>query len=137
MDARRLAPTLGIGFCLLALVVLAIPYLVVDNSTAVSFYYANGAINPLVAGLLCAVTIVVLAAGGQDRTDPGIAAGVGLAVGAFVALIAIAWALTVPEELVLQLSRNDLLAYHRPALVLVSVGVFASGLGYARALSIV
>ncbi|PSP74072.1 hypothetical protein BRC86_07455 [Halobacteriales archaeon QS_3_64_16] len=136
MDARRLAPTLGIGFCSLALVVLAIPYLLVGNSTAVSFYYANGAINPLVAGLLCAITIVVFAAGREDRTDPGIAAGVGLAVGTFVALIAIAWALTVPEELVLQLSRNDLLAYHRSALVLASVGVFASGLWYARALSL-
>jgi hypothetical protein len=137
MDARRLAPTLGIGFCLLVLVVLAIPYLLVGESTTVSFYYANGAIDPLVAGLLCAVTTVVFAAGREDRTDPGIAAGVGLAVGAFVALIAIAWALTVPEELVLQLSRNDLLAYHRSALVLVSVGVFASGLWYARALSLV
>jgi hypothetical protein len=137
MDARRFAPTLGIGFCLLVLVVLAIPYLLVGESTTVSFYYANGAIDPLVAGLLCTVTIVVFAAGRQGRTDRGAAAGVGLAVGASVALIAIVWALTVPEELVLQLSRNDILAYHRAALVVVGAGVFASGLWYARALSLV
>jgi hypothetical protein len=137
MDAQRLAPTLGIGFCLLVLVVLAVPYLIVAEGTTVDFYYANGAIDPLVAGLLCAVAVVVFAAGRQGRTDPGTAAGVALAFGAFVALVAIAWALTVPEQLVLQLSRSALLGYHRAALVVSSLGVLASGLWYVRALSLV
>jgi hypothetical protein len=137
MDARRLAPTLGIASCLLVLVVLAVPYLVVGNGTAVNFYYAAGAIDPLVVGLLCAVAIIVFAAGRQGRSDPGIAAGVALAFGAFVVLVASLWALTVPEQVVLQLSRNALLGYHRSALVLATVGVLAGGLWYARALSLV
>jgi len=136
MDARRLAPTLGIAFCLLVCFVLAVPYPVVGDGTTVNFYYAAGAIDPLVSGLLCAVAIIVFAAGRQGRTDPGTAAGVALAFGAFVSLVAIAWALTVPDQLVLQLSRNALLEYHRLALVLSSVGLFASGLWYARALSL-
>lgn len=136
MDARRLAPTLGIAFCLLVCVVLAIPYLVVGDGTTVAFYYAAGVIDPLVAGLLCAVAVIVFAAGRQGRTDPGIAAGVALAFGAFVTFVAIAWALTVPEQVVFQLSRNALLEYHRAALVVTSTGVLASGLWYARVLSL-
>lgn len=136
MDARRLAPTLGIGSCLLVCGVLAVPYLIVGDGTTVNFYYAEGAIDPLVAGLLCAVAIIVFAAGRQGRTDPGTAAGVALAFGAFVTIIASVWALTVPEQVVLQLSRNALLEYHRVALVLSSVGVLASGVWYARALSL-
>lgn len=136
MDARRLAPALGIVSCLLVLVVLAVPYPVVGDGTTVNFYYAAGAIDPLVAGLLCAVAIIVFAAGRQNRTDPGTAAGVALAFGAFVTIVALVWALTVPEQLVLQLSRNALLEYHRTALVVASVGVLASGVWYARALSL-
>lgn len=127
---------LGIVSCLLVLCVLAIPYVVVGDGTTVNFYYAAGVIDPLVAGLLCAVGIIVFAAGRQGRTDPGTAAGVTLAFGAFVTLVAIAWAFTVPEQLVLQLSRNALLEYHRAVLVLSSVGVLVSGAWYARALSL-
>ena len=136
MDARRLAPTLGIVSCLLVLCVLAIPYLVVGDATTVNFYYAEGAIDPLVTGLLCATAIIVFAAGRQGRTDPGIAAGVAVAFGVFVALVAVVWALTIPEQVVLQLSRNAFLEYHRSALVVASAGVLTSGLWYARVLSL-
>lgn len=137
MDARRLAPALGIVACLLVLVVLLVPYALVDSETTVGFYYANGAINPLIGGLLCAVGVIVFAAGRQRRTDPVIAAGLAVAFGSFVAAVAVVWALTVPENLVLQLSTAALLEYHRAALAAVSLSVFAVGVWYVRALSIV
>lgn len=137
MDARRLAPTIGIVACLLVLVVLAVPYVLVDNGTAVTFYYANGAINPLIGGLLCAVGVIVFAAGRQERTDPGTVAGIAVAFGLFATGVATAWALTVPGALVAQLSEIELLAYHRVALVLASLAVLVAGGWYARALSLV
>jgi hypothetical protein len=137
MDTRRFAPALGIVFCLLVAGVLAVPYLLVEDGSTVEFYYSSGTVDPLIAGLLCAVAIIVFAAGRQERTDPVTAAGVTLAFGAFVTVVAVLWAISVPDQLVLQLSRSTLMEYHRWGLVLASSGVLASGLWYARALSLI
>lgn len=134
MEARKLAPTVGIVGCLLVLVLLALPYVFVGPPSAVTTYYGAGAITPFAAGLLAAVGVVVFAAGREERSDPALTAGAGLVFGGFVAIIALVWALTVPRSVVTQLSTSTLIGYHRFALVLAALTIPASGAWYARTL---
>ncbi|MFB6179068.1 MAG: hypothetical protein ABEI77_05015 [Halorientalis sp.] len=130
MDDLRLAPLVGIVASLGVLVVLSVPYVLIDTASGVSAYYASGAINPLLAGLFALVTIIVFAAGREGRTDPTLAAGVALAFGVFMLLIAVVWALTVRvDTIAIQTS-------HRWALVVVTLFVPASGVWFARALGV-
>jgi hypothetical protein len=136
MEARKLAPTVGIVGCLLVLVVLVLPYLFVGPPSAVTTYYNAGAITPLAAGLLSLVAVIVFAAGREDRTDPALAAGATLVFGLFVLVIVAAWTLTVPRSVVTQLSTNTLITYHRGALLAVSLLLPASAGWYARSLGL-
>lgn len=136
MDGTRMAPLLGIIGSLTVLVALIAPYLVVADSGAVGTYYGAGAINPLIGGLFCAVTIIVFAAGRAERTDPATAAGVTLVFGLIVAGLSAAWAVTVPDGVVFQLSETDLIAFHRWVLAAVSLAVPVGGVWYAWALSL-
>ncbi|WP_255150535.1 DUF7548 family protein [Halorarius halobius] len=141
MDDVRAAPTAGIVGCLLVLAVLAVPYLLVDAG-GVGAYYAAGAISPLVAGLFALVGVIVFAAGREQRSDPPLVAGAGLVFGAFVFLICVLWAVTVPGGLVLQLGEVSgfgatVLELHRWVLALVSVTVPVAAGWYARALGLV
>jgi hypothetical protein len=93
-------------------------------------------VNPLVGGLLALVTIIVLAAGREERTDPALAAGVGLTVGLFVLVLSTLWAATVPMDVVVGMSTNTLVEYHRFALVAVAAVIPVSGAWYARGLGL-
>lgn len=135
MDGSRVAPVVGIAGCLGVLVTLVAPSLSTPVG-AVGTYYAAGAINPLVGGLFAAVSVIVFAAGRAGRTDPATAAGVTLVFGIVVALVSLAWALTVPEDIVFQLSTTSALAYHRWVLVLCSLVVPVSAGWYARLLGL-
>jgi len=129
--SRRIAPLVGIVACLLVLGVLAVPYALTDAAT-VRLYYDSGLLHPLVAGLLATISIVVFAAGRQKRTDPELAAGVTLTFGLFIALLALAWALTVRLDVA-----GPELAEHRWGLVAVSLGVPGAAAWYARSLGLV
>lgn len=94
VDSRQAAPFVGIAACLLVIVVLATPYVLAESQTA-GLYYESGVVNPLLAGLLAMLAAVVFAAGRQGRTDGALAAGVSLTLGLFIAMITVAWALTV------------------------------------------
>jgi len=126
MDATRTAPLVGIAACLAVVAVLAYPFLVV--SAGVGAYYGTGAINPLAAGMLALVTAIALAAGRQGRSDPGLAAGVALAFGAFTLLIAAGWGLTARVDVV------QVTALHRWALIAAAAVVPVAAAWYARAL---
>ncbi|WP_256686689.1 DUF7548 family protein [Halococcus qingdaonensis] len=136
MDGSRVAPLVGIVGCGLVLLALLAPYLGADAG-AIGIYYGDGAVNPLVAGLFAAVTVIVLAAGRSGRTDPATAAGVALVFGLVIAGVSLVWSLTVPESTVFQLSTTSLIEFHRWLLTLVSLVVPASGVWYARALALV
>lgn len=128
MDGVRSAPLVGIVGCLGVLGALVYPYVAADG--AVSLYYSSGAVSPLVTGLLALVTIIVLAAGREDRTDPELAAGAGLVFGLFIVVLSLAWAMT---------TRVDVLTiwqYHRWLLPGIAVLVPLGSLWYARALRI-
>ncbi|WP_435195574.1 DUF7548 family protein [Natronomonas sp. EA1] len=139
MDDVRSAPTAGIVACLATLLVLALPYVLVTEGSAVTAYYNAGAITPLAAGLFCLVAVIAFAAGREERSDPALVAGAGLVFGAFIFLISLSWAVTVPASVALQLGEAQgvvatLLEFHRFLLVLVAAGVPASAGWYARAL---
>jgi hypothetical protein len=138
MDGRQLAPLVGIVGCVTTVVVLAVPYGLVNSGagTAIGTYYATGAVNPLIGGLFAAVSLIVLAAGREGRTDPVLAAGVALAFGVFQVLIATLWAVTVPADVVLGMSTNTAIEHHRWFLTAVSVSVPVSAGWYARSLGV-
>ena len=136
MDGSRVAPLVGIVGCGLVLLTLLAPYLGLGGG-AVGTYYAAGALNPLVGGLFAAVTVIVLAAGRAGRTDPATAAGVALVFGVLITAVSLAWSLTVPESIVLQLSTASLIEIHRWVLALVSFVVPVGGVWYARSLALV
>lgn len=136
MDARTLAPTAGAIACALVVVTVAVPYLFLDPG-AVGTYYAAGAVTPLAAGLLAVVGAIVFAAGRADRSDPVLTAGAALSLGAFVGVLAVVWALTVPRGVVTQLSTSTLVGYHRFALAALGVAVPVAAGWYARALGLV
>jgi uncharacterized membrane protein YqaE (UPF0057 family) len=136
MDGSRVAPLVGIVGCCLVVLALLVPYLGVGGG-AIGTYYGTGAVNPLVGGLFAAVTVIVLAAGRTGRTDPATAAGVALVFGLLIAGVSLAWSLTVPESLVVQLSTTSLIGVHRWVLTVVSLVIPASGVWYARALALV
>ncbi|ACV10282.1 conserved hypothetical protein [Halorhabdus utahensis DSM 12940] len=96
MDRRRLVPAIGILACLSFLAALAYPF----ATGSVSTYYTSGTIDPLFGGLLALVTVIVLAAGREDRTDPALAAGVGLALGLLIAIMTVGWLLTARSDVI-------------------------------------
>ena len=138
MDDLRLAPLLGIVASLAFLGTLGLPYVLTESAGGASAYYAAGAIDPLVAGLFGLVTIIVFAAGREGRTDPDLAAGVGLALGAFMAIVALAWALTVPTAVAWEATGgiDTLASYHRWLVAGVAAVVPLSGAWFARALGV-
>ena len=73
MDDLRTAPTVGIVGCVLYLVALAVPYLLVETTSAVGAYYDSGALSPVIPGVFALVAIIVFAA--------SIGSGTGEAIG--------------------------------------------------------
>lgn len=134
MQQARLAPLVGIVAAIAVLVGLAVPYLLVPEASAVGVYYGGGAITPLIAGLFAVLSIVVFAAGREERTDPAMAAGATLVMGAFAFVVALAWALTVPIDVVTGMGTAQVIEYHRFALVLVALGMPLAAAWFARTL---
>ena len=129
MDAERVAPLVGIAGCLGVLAGLAFPYLTVQGP-GVGAYYGTAAVNPLVAGLLALVSIIVLAAGRERRSDPGMAAGVGIVFGLAMVTILLFWGLTIRVDAIL------VAPLHRWLVAAVALLVPASSLWYARSLDV-
>lgn len=139
MERTRLAPLVGIVGSLGVAGLLVVPYALVRESpgTAVATYYGNGAVNPLFAGVLALVLVIVLAAGREGRTDPGLAAGVGLTFGLFLVGLTALWAVTVPREIVFGMAAPRTLTYHRWLLAGVAAVVPVASAWWTRMLGIV
>ncbi|QSG07584.1 DUF7548 family protein [Halapricum desulfuricans] len=129
-DSRRTPATAGILACLLVIAALAVPYAITDART-VGLYYESGAVNPLIAGLLAVVSLIVFAAGSRNRTDPALAAGVTLTFGVFITLVTAAWALTYGYGIV-----GSSLAQHRWGLLAAATTVPLAGGWYAYVLGL-
>lgn len=131
MDSERSAATFGIAACIAVIAIAGAPYLV-GRASAVGPYYAAGAAGPPLVSLFAAVVAIVLAAGRSRRTDPALAAGIAVAVGAFMVLLAWEWALAVEPSLVGGFTAIDAFRHHRWLFALVTLFVPASGGWYAR-----
>ena len=128
MKGTRIAPLVGIVGCLGVLLALAYPYVAADG--AVSTYYGSGVVNPLVVALLAIVTSIVLAAGREDRTDPGFAAGVAVVFGVAMVALLVGWGMTA------RLDTVRISEYHRWVLPLVAALVPLGSLWFARSLDV-
>jgi hypothetical protein len=128
MDDVNLAPLVGIVGCLGVIAALIYPYVAAEGS--VGTYYGSGVVNPLVAGLLALVTIIVLAAGRENRTDPGLAAGAGMVFGLFMVLLTLGWGMTARVDAVVL---SDLHRWVVPAIALL---VPLGSVWYSRALGV-
>lgn len=145
MDSRRVTPTIGIVASILVVVLLGLPYAIVD-AASVSSYYGAGVLSPWGSGLVSILAIIAFAAGRQGRTDPETAAGGGLVFGLFALLVVLLWAATVPAEVPLNLTANEpwlgsvstgtVLEYHRWVLSGVAAIPFLAGIWYARVLRV-
>lgn len=138
MKQTRLAPLVGVVGCVLVLVALAVPYALVRTSpaSAVGTYYAQGALNPLVGGLFALITAIVLAAGRDERTDPPLAAGVGIALGGFTVVVVAVWAITVPQQVLFDMDAPAIITYHRWASAAVAALVPVASLWWSRTLGL-
>lgn len=144
MESRRVAPTLGIVASLGVVVLLVVPYLLVEESTNVAAYYDGGVITPWAAGLMALAAVIIFAAGLKNRTDPETAAGAGVGLGFVVLLVVLLWAITAPETISgvnrtrqlfgPLLTMGGFADVHRWVLLAVSALVPAAGVWYARAL---
>lgn len=133
MDRRKAAPTLGIAGCLLVLAVLVWPYLQ-ETASSVSTYYGSGAVTPLAAGLLAFVSVIVFAAGREERSDPALVAGAALVFSLFVFVIAVSFAFTARVDVIG--GTDALLTYQRWALAAAAVVPLVGAGWYARALGL-
>jgi hypothetical protein len=136
MDDLRTAPTVAIAGCLAYLLVLAVPYLIVETTSAVGAYYGSGALTPVVPGVFALVGVILFAAGREGRTDPGVAAGAGLVLGLFVLGLSVLWAATVPVSLVLGLTESTLIEHHRWVVVAVAIPIPLGAAWFAWALDV-
>ncbi|MFW5963811.1 MAG: DUF7548 family protein [Natronomonas sp.] len=144
MDSRRAAPTLGIVASLAVVAVLVVPYFVIDNGASVASYYGSGALTPWAGGLMALVGVIVFAAGRENRTDPETAAGAAVGLSVVVFLVSVLWAVTVPSDLVLQLTTDEpllgplttatVIEAHRWVLALVAIVPAAAAGWYAKSL---
>ena len=138
MKQTRLAPLVGVVGCVLVLVSLVVPYALVRTApgSTIGTYYGTGALNPLVGGVFALVTAIVLAAGRDERTDPPLAAGVGIALGGFAFVVTAVWAGTVPLEVVVGMDAPAYLTQHRWVTVGVSALIPASSVWWSRTLGL-
>ena len=136
MNALRTAPTVGIVGCLLYLLALAVPYVVVETTSAVGAYYGQGALSPAVPAVFALVAVIVLAAGREGRTDPSLAAGAGLVLGLFIVGLSLLWATSVPVSLVLGLTESTVIEHHRWLVVAVALPIPLGAAWFAHALEL-
>ncbi|WP_324662896.1 DUF7548 family protein [Haloarcula sediminis] len=136
MNGLRTGPTVGIVGCVAYLVVLVVPYLIVETTSAVGAYYGAGALSPAIAAVFALLSIILLAAGREGRTDPSLAAGAALVLGVFVVGVSLLWAATVPTSLVLGLTESTLIEQHRWAVVVAGAPIPLGAVWFAAALDL-
>jgi len=137
MNGLRTGPTIGIVGCVAYLLVLAVPYFIIETTSAVGAYYDAGALSPTIAALFALVAIIVLAAGREGRTDPSIAAGAGLVLGLVIVGLSLLWAVSVPVSLVLGLTESTLIEQHRWAVVAAALPIPLGAAWFAYGLDLI
>lgn len=131
MDREVLAPALGIATCVAVLVLAAVPY-GLAGPTAVRVYYDAGIAGPPLVSLFAVIVVIVFLAGLRGRSDPALVAGVGLVLGAFMAVLSVSWAASVSPSIVGGFTDVASFRYHRWLLAVAAVIVPIAAGWYAR-----
>lgn len=134
MDIEDVAPVLGVAGCLALLVVLGLPYLLVEApGQLLGDYYAAGPVGAGALVFFALIAVVVFAAGRKGRTDPDVAAGIALVLGVAAVAVAVVWALGIDDALLFSFPPEaDWIEYHPWAVVAASLSILAAGGLYAR-----
>lgn len=121
----------GLAASVVYLLGFALPY-AVASETATATYYRYGLVRgwllPVLGLLAVAVYAVAVVGVGRPRLVSGVLVGVGLAL----AVVTWTWALRVPPEVVLGMTRRATFGAHRWALALVGTWPLLAGLWDAR-----
>ncbi len=131
MDTARVAPWAGVAASVLALTALAAPYVLLSESDGLGVYYSAGLFGAWGFAFLALVAIVGFLAGERGNASPEVAAGVALVLGLAMLGLAVAWALSVPSEVVYSFPAAWMDS-HRWVVVVVVAAVPASAAAYAR-----
>jgi hypothetical protein len=127
------AGRLAIALCVLIVVLLGLPYVVLDPGE-ISVYYGVGPVSPLYLAVLPAVVAVALSGALRGRTDQATASGASLAIAGLLTLFVLMWAAGV-EGVIGGLTVTATFAYHPWVLAGASLALLFSFVGYtARAL---
>lgn len=134
MDRRRAAAATAAAAALATAGVVVAPYFVLtsDVASGLSAYYGTWVLGPPILSMVAVVAVVALVGGLRGQTPHGTAAGVAVGLAAVSLLVAVGWAISVPQDLALRLGRAEWLGYHRWAVVAltatfaVASGVYAS-----------
>lgn len=134
MDVRRIAPIAGAVACLLTVLVLVVPFLVVEgHDQLVSDYYTAG---PTGAGgivFLALLGVVIFLSGERGAADTETIAGVSLVLGLAIFGLAVVWWLNIPDSLLFSFPPEySWIENHPLAVVGTTFLVVAAGAGYAR-----
>lgn len=127
MDGSGRAAGLGVVAAAAIVALLAVPYAVAD-ARAVGVYYAD-LVGPPLAGLFAVVAAIALLGADRGRSDPPMAAGVAVVLGALVVGLLGWWAAGVSPALVGGMTTVAAFEWHRWALTAAGV-VLLGGVGW-------
>jgi hypothetical protein len=136
MNVEEVAPYVGVAVCVVLLGVLATPYLLVtglESQSTLAFYYGAGPVGGNAVGFFALLSVVVFLAGRRGRTNPDVAAGIALVLGVAAALLALLWAVSIDESVLLSFpSSASWIEFHPWAVVALSFAVPVVAGAYAR-----
>lgn len=124
-----LAARVGVGFCLLAVLLLLLPYALLDAGE-ISIYYGVGPVSPLYLLVLPPVTAIALLGANRGRSDPATTAGASVAVSTLLVLFVGLWAFGV-GDVVGGLTVGPEFEHHRWALLTVTLGLEVTSVLFA------
>lgn len=132
-----LGPTLGALAAVLALLALLAPTVLLAEAAVAGLgtYYGAGVLGGAfvaVVATLGLVTAIALAAAGRERSDPAWAGGVALGLASVLLLLALQWAVAVPESVVAGIGTATWLEWHRWIVVVLLLPVPIAALRTAR-----
>lgn len=130
-DPRHVAG-LGTAAAVAVVGLLVVPYALAD-ARAVWVYFGGDLVGPPLAGLFAAVAAIALLGAARGRTDPPLAAGVGVVLGGLAAGLLAVWAAGVSAGLVGGLTTVAAFQWHRWGLVAAAGLLLVASAWFARA----
>lgn len=132
MNRERLSVTVEFSSAIALLLVVVLPLLAISG-TGVGTYYAAWTLGPSSIGVLALLTFLAILARESGLVTRETLAGLGLGFGSAMLLIAGAWAIFVPRQMVMGLPTGQAMLFHRWVVLLLSGIACVSSISYASA----